>query len=362
MITIPKISAIADQIITGIEAKIGQTIPSAPKAFFRVLAYALAGVLALVYRYGAWVYLQIFPGTADLESLRRIGEQYGITQLPATAAEFTAIASGVNGTEIPAGELWQLGNQVYTQTALVTISGGLASISLLALVAGEAGTPAVGAEISIITPRAGVDEIATVDAVATTGEDAESTEDYRSRILTRTRQKPQGGSVADYVIWAREVPGIVKAFAFRTAPLEVTVYPLLDAPDRIPGAPKLSEVEAYLQDTIRRPLCANVYAQAMTERVVNLTVTDLQPDTTQTRNAIEAALEAYLLTRYPKQYTDEADPTDQLVRSLLIAESLDAGARVIEADMYLDAEVSPTIYYTLANDEIAKLGTITWPS
>lgn len=362
MITVPKIGAIADGIVTSIEQKLGQTVPVSPKAFFRVLAYALAGVLSLVYRFGAWVYAQIFPQTADLEALRLIGEQYGISQLPAVTAKITVIASGVNATEIPAGTLWQYGEQVFTQTDPATISGGICTINLEALIAGEASNAPIGAELTIVTPQAGVDEIATVDSVVTTGEDPESIDDYRSRILTRTRQKPQGGSVADYVGWAREVPGIVKAFAFNTAPLEVTVYPLISLTGtRIPDAPKLAEVEAYLQDDIRRPLCANVYAAAMTELTVDITVTSLQPDNTATRNAVEAAIEAHLLRRYPRQYADEANPTDQIIRAVIVSESLFAGARVIELDVSIDAGPS-TSFYQMAQDEIAKLGTITWPS
>jgi uncharacterized phage protein gp47/JayE len=363
MITIPKISTIRDQIITDIEARIGQTIPSMPKAFFRVLATALAGVISLLYRFAAWVYDQIFPQTASSEALVRIGEQYGIVRLPAVAAVQTATAPGTNTTIIPAGTLWQINGQVHRQTDAATISGGVATINLQALVAGDAGNSGIGAVLRIVTPQAGVAGTATITAVVTTGEDQEAIEDYRTRVLARLQQKPQGGAAADYIGWAREVAGVVKAFAFRTAPGDVTVYPLVSLTvDRIPDAPKLAEIEAYLQDEIRRPLCANVYTAAMTEREVNLTVTTLQPDTTTVRNTIQTALANYLLGRYPRQYTDEANPTDQIVRALLVSEAIAAGARVIEMDVYLDAEVVPTVFYQLDEDELAILGTITWPA
>jgi uncharacterized phage protein gp47/JayE len=362
MINIPKISTIRDQIITDIEARIGQTIPAMPKAFFRVLATALAGVLSLLYRFSAWVYDQIFAQTAALEALQRIGEQYGVVLLPAVAAVQTATAPGTNTTIIPAGTLWQLDGQVHRQTDAATISGGVATINLQALIAGGAGNSGIGAVLSIVTPQAGVAGTATITAVITTGEDQEATEDYRSRVLQRLRQKPQGGAAADYIGWAREVAGVVKAFAFRTAPGDVTVYPLISlTEDRVPDAPKLAEIEAYLQDEIRRPLCANVYTAAMTELVVDLTVTTLQPDTTSIRQTIEAALGRYLLGRYPRQYTDEANPTDQLVRALLVSEAIAAGAKVIELTMSIDGG-APTIFYELAEDELAILGTITWPA
>ena len=362
MITTPKISTIRDQIITDIEARIGQTIPSMPKAFFRVLATALAGVTSLLYRFSAWVYDQIFPQSAGLEALKRIGEQYGIVLLPAVATVQTATAPGANSTIIPAGTLWQLDGQVHRQTDAATISGGIATINLQALIAGSAGNSGIGAVMSIVTPQAGVVGTATIAAVITTGEDQEATEAYRSRVLTRIRQKPQGGAAADYIGWAREVAGIVKAFAFRTAPGDVTVYPLVSlTTNRIPDGAKLAEVQTYLQDTIRRPLCANVYADTMTELAVDLTVTTLQPDSTSMRQTITTALTNYLLTRYPRQYTDEPNPADQIVRALLVSEAIAAGAKVIELTMTIDGG-APTIFYELSQDEIAKLGAITWPS
>ena len=78
MITIPTIATIRDQIIADIESKIGQTVPVLPKAFFRVLATALAGVLALLYRFGAWIYRQIFVATADAEALALRGAEFGV--------------------------------------------------------------------------------------------------------------------------------------------------------------------------------------------------------------------------------------------------------------------------------------------
>jgi uncharacterized phage protein gp47/JayE len=362
MITTPTISQIRDQIIADIEGKIGQTIPAMPKAFFRVLATALAGVVSLLYRFAGWAYAQIFPQTADAEALVRIGEQYGIVRLPAVAAELTATATGTNTTNIPAGTLWQKDGVVYQQTAAATVSGGSATITVEALTAGDAGNLDNGAVLAIATPLAGLDGTATVASTVTTGVDAESLTAYRTRVLTRLQQRPQGGAAADYIGWALEVPGIAKAFAFNTAAGEVTVYPLIAlSGTRIPAGPKLTEVEDYLNDTVRRPLCANVLAAAMTERTFTLTVTTLQPNTTPIKNAITAALADYLLGRFPQQYADEANPTNMVVRSLIAAEAIAAGATIFEATLYIDGSGSPITYHQLADDELAKLGTITWP-
>lgn len=361
MITIPTVAQIRDQIITDIESKIGQTIPALPKAFFRVLATALAGVLSLLYRFGAWVYDQIFPQSADDEALVRIGEQYGLVRAPAVAATLTATATGTNGTVIPGGTLWQANGVVYQQTDSVAISAGSAAITVQALTTGDSTNLANASTISLSTPQAGVDNEATITGTTTTGEDAEALETYRARILQRLQQRPQGGATPDYIGWALEVPGIVKAFAFRTGAGEVTVYPLIAlSGTRIPDASKLAEVETYLQDTRRRPLCAIVFADAMTERTIAPTITSMQPDTADLRAAVEAAWSAYLLRAYPAQYPDEAMPTNVISLASLYAEALGAGAKAITLTMKINGNVANIESYVLADNEIVKLGTVTW--
>jgi len=363
MITVPPATAIRAQIISDIEGKIGQTIPAAPKAFFRVLATALAGVLVLLYRFGDWAYGQIFPQTADAEGLALIGEQYGLIRAAAVAAVFEAKATGDDDTIIPAGTLWTAGGIVYSQQAAVTISGGVATITVEALTAGDDTNQAASSIISLVTPMAGVETDATVGTTTITGEDAENLETYRARILSRLRNRPQGGATPDFIGWAIEVPGIVKAFAFRTAPGEVTVYPLIAlSGSRIPGAPKLAEVQAYLQDTTRRPLCANVYAAAMTELELVPTVASISPDTTAMRTAVEDAWSAYLFRAYPAQYSDEANPTNVVSLAALYAEAIGAGVNSISLTMELTGGTGPIESYTLHDDEIIALGTVSWPT
>ena len=362
MITIPTITTIRDQIITDIEAKIGQTIPSSPKAFFRVLAYALAGVLNQIYRIGAWIYNQIFPQTADDEALANLGGQYGIVRRPAVAAKLTATATGANDTVIPSGTLWQRNGTVYQQTVDVSISGGTATVTVEALTTGEATNASNGTIISLTTPIAGVVDNATVVSTVTTGEDVEDIEIYRSRILQFLQARPQGGSVADYVAWALEVAGIVKAFAFNTAAGEVTVYPLISLTGtRIPDAGKLAEVDAYIEHPDRKPLCATVVTAAMTERIITMVVTGLTPDTIDLRSAIESAWESYLLERFPLQYADESMPTNIISLAGMYAEAIGAGASGLVATMSVDGVPGTITQYQLAESEIVKLGGITWP-
>jgi len=56
----PTTKELSDNIIAQLEATLNQTIPLLPRAFNRVLAKALAAVFILLYKYGGFIFLQIF--------------------------------------------------------------------------------------------------------------------------------------------------------------------------------------------------------------------------------------------------------------------------------------------------------------
>jgi uncharacterized phage protein gp47/JayE len=358
--TPPTIAAIKAQIITDIEGAIGQSVPILPKAFVRVLAAALAGALSLLYRFGAWIYRQIFPQTADGDALILIGGQYGLTITAAVNAILTATATGVDETIIPAGTIWYIGDLAYSQISAAEIASGTATITIECLTAGDAGNLDIGDILSLSSPIAGVDGTAVIASIVTSGEDQEATDDFRTRVMERIQRQPQGGSIADYVSWTREVAGIVKAFAFRTAPGEVTVYPLqaITGSDRVPIPAKITEVQTYVSDPIRRPLCADVLAAAMDELSVDITITGLLPNETDIKTIIEDAIEEYLYAAYPKQYPDEVDPTDVVSIAAIWSIIDTAGANAISVTMTIGS--TPYTSYPLGDDEIAVLGVLTW--
>ncbi len=360
-VTIPTVAAIRAQIVADIEGRIGTAVPILPKAFVRVLAVALAGLLSGIYRYAAWVYKQIFPATADEAALILKGEEYGVTRLAAVRWDGTATATGTAGTLIPSGTLWTLAGLVYSQKADATIAGGGSiAVSLECLTAGIAGNPDALDEFAIVTPLADVDSTAVYLATVIEGEDEEDIEDYRTRVLERIREQPQGGAAADYVGWAREVAGVVKAFAFRTGAGYVTVYPLqaVTGVSRIPAAGKITEVQDYVGAVERRPMCANVLAAAMDELGVDFTITGLDPTDADTQDAIESALQTYLYAAYPLQYPDEPGATNIVSVAAAWAIIAAAGATASAVTMLVDG--NPATAYTLADDEIVTLGTVTW--
>lgn len=359
----PSTSEIAAQIIAAIEARIGQTTPVLPVAFVRVLAFALAGPLALAYRFITWAYRQIFPATADAESLAYLGDKYEMPRGAAVAARLQLTVSGDDGTNVPAGTLWAsaVSRLVYEQVTLAVISGGVASVEVECLTPGAAGNLADSSALSLPSPLPGVTG-AVVSSTVVTGEDEEALDTYRARLLQRMREQPQGGAAGDYIRWALEVAGIVKAFATRNSGGDVLVYPLVATTGsaRVPAAGKLAEVEAYLQDPARRPLAANVYAITTTERTVDVTVTGLSPADDATKANILSAIEDYLYAAYPRQYLDDPSPTHIISLAALWGIIIAQGAVATGVTMAVSGIGSGVTTYEIPMGEIVKLGALSW--
>ena len=360
---IPTIQEIRDQIIADIETERGQSTPMLQKAAFRILAYGISGALYLLYRFTDWVETQIFTQNMDRDRLILRGAEYGLSPTAATKWQGTLTLTGVDTTIVPAGTLFQYSGMVYQTTAGVTISGATAAAAE-SLEAGAELDRDVNDELEIVTPIAGLDSTATVASKTQSGVDAESTSSFRSKILEHQRRKPQGGSIADFVAWTREVAGVVKAFAFRTGSGEVTVYPLMGtgSTDRLPDAGELTTVQTYVDSVSRKPLTADVLAAAMSVTDFDINISTMNPDTSAIRTAVEAGIEEYLLGRFPLQYPDEENPTNLISTAEIHKIAFDAGASQIDLEMEEAGTGTPISGYTLSDGELAGLGVITWPS
>ncbi|MCK5611173.1 baseplate J/gp47 family protein [Candidatus Pacearchaeota archaeon] len=366
---IPTTEEINDRIISDIESKTSQSTPLFFKAFNRVLAFALSGVFTILYKFGQWAIRQIFTITQDGDSLELKGDQYDIARKVATSAELTAGFTGDNGTTIPSGQQFRGDSNglLYTLQTTEEIVGGTASGAVLCLTSGEAGNLINGSNLTILQPIAGLDNQATISATVTEGEDQESIEDYRARISEREKTPPQGGSLVDYILWAKEVPGITRAFAWghREVPAiaegHVTIYPLNDdEASRIPSSAKLTEVQEYIDDPTRAPMqVVIIHVPAMDEKVIDIDVTALDPDTAAIRNAFAENVEEYLLEREPKQFIDQLDVKNVISRSGIEAIYINSGAQSVT--LTIDVDAAPLEDYTLLFNELAILGTITNP-
>lgn len=366
---IPTTEEINNRIVSDIESSIGQSTPLLYKAFNRVIAFALSGVFTILYKFGQWAIKQIFTITQDEDSLELKGDQYDIPRKVSTAATLTADFIGDNGTIIPAGKQFRGDSNgfLYSLQTIEEIAAGTASGDVLCLTAGIAGNLTNGSTITILQPISGLDNQATISATVTEAEDQEEIEDYRGRISEREKTPPQGGSLVDYILWAKEVAGITRAFAWghrevsAISPGYISVYPLNDdEASRIPSSAKLTEVQEYIDDPERAPMQVVVInVPAMTEKVVDIDVTALDPNTAAIRNAFAENVESYLLEREPQQFIDQLDIKNFISRSGIGAIYINSGAKSVTLTIEVDSV--PKESYELEYNELAILGTITGP-
>lgn len=274
----------------------------------RVIGDVLAALVHGLYGYLDYQYRQLIVDTADGEHLERHAAIYDIARKAAAIASGDVTVTGTEGSAVPAGTDLQAANGgVFSVAASATIAGGSATVAVEASNPGAAGNLDAGATLAFVAALAGVDATAVVAAGGLTGgADEESDTSLRARVLERIRTPPHGGSRADYVSWAREVPGVTRAWVApaEMGPGTVTVRFMMDtvraAQNGIPqgdGAPDytgdLADVYEHIDGV--RPVTADVYVAAPEAEPLDLTIADLTPDTPEIRTAIEAELQALLL-------------------------------------------------------------------
>lgn len=297
---IPTPQEVRDQNYSNIEADLPNVDPRLNNSFINAIAKMDALAVHGLYLYLQRLKDQIFVESSDAEFLEKHGSPLGIDRQEATKAGGTVTATGTNGTSIPAATLLQRsdGSQ-YTVTVGVTIATGTADMVVQAVDFGSIGNADASSSLSFVSPIAGVDSTATVDGDAIIGgEDVETDEDYRQRILDRKRQPPQGGAENDYIVWAKEVANVTRAWAYGNLDGLGTVRVLFMTDtvtaDGIPIAAKVTEVDDYISDSSRKPITADLTVLAPTAQPIAFDIT-ITPDTADIRTAVTEELKDLLL-------------------------------------------------------------------
>lgn len=391
-LTTPTTAEIKDNIIAQLEASLNQTIPLLPKSFLRVLASALAAVVMVLYKYGGFIFLQMFVQTASIKEttingktispLIAWGELIGIgPPASATKAELLIDITVENQTGfLPSNtQLLNVDNGVtYITLGSVALDAPVVQATIRAASdqsggagAGVIGNLDTGAIVSFANPLANVSRNAVVVSQVVTGADGESTEAYRQRIIDKFQKLPQGGAYADYEIWSEEPSGILNAYPYTsTCPGQVDVYiESATEPDGIPTTAQLQEALDSIYFTVdglasRRPATALPNTFPIIRLSFDVTVSGVQVDDEAAVQAdITSTLEQYFLDRAPYIEGLTIPPrTDTISRSAVVGAIEDivnaAGGVFTNATLYLDSNVIER--YALGIGEKSKVGTVTF--
>lgn len=344
----PSLTDITNRVQAGVESRLSDEQMRRSDA--AVYAREISGASHELYGYLDFIAAQIIYDTAESEFLDRWATLWlsHPRKLAANAAG-NVLASGANGAVIEAGAIYtsRTGAE-YVVTADATLAGGAAVVPVRAMVAGQAGNLAAGATLTLGQTIPGVASAAVVDGDGISGgADREDDVSLRTRLIDRIQQPPHGGSASDYVAWAKEVPGVTRAWVY---PMElgtgsVTIrFMRDDDADPIPDAGEVEAVQAHIDSV--RPVTVKLCAVVAPVPVpLDFTIT-LTPNTAAVRQAVAASL-ADLIRR-------EAIPGGTLLIShIREAISLAAG----ETDHVL---VDPVADIGRATGEISAMGAITW--
>jgi uncharacterized phage protein gp47/JayE len=318
------------------------------RAVTRVLADVHAGGCHELHGHLAWIADQILVSKAEGEFLVRHGLQWDVTQNPATQAAGNVTLTGTNGATIPAATvLRRADGYEYTVDAEVTIIGGTATAKVTSVDYAEAANCDAGIRLTLASPIAGVQSAGQVAAGGLTGgTDIETESAYRARILERIRQPPEGGSKADYIRWAKSVPGVTRVWVGNDlGPGSVVVRFVRDGDNGgiFPDSNAIDEVADAIAS--KAPFPADWHVDAPSPVPVNFSIW-LSPSTDAVRDAVHAELDD-LIAR-------EAAPGATL-RLSHINEAISIAAG--EVDHHL---IAPAADVTFGPAEMGTRGVVEW--
>lgn len=390
---IPTINELRDAIRGQLEAALDELIPILPKSFSRVLAKVLAAVFLTLYKYGGFIFLQLFISSASAQAteingriltpLNEWGKLVGLGERGSgTRAELLTDITVQNQTgTLPAGaQLVRVRTGVtYITLSSVPLNAPTVQVTVRAR-ADQTGGGGVGAIgnldpgdiISFVNPLANVARDATINSQVVTGADPESVSAYRQAILDRFQKRPQGGAYADYEQWGEEAAGIINVYPYTGEPGEVDVFSEATPessgnPDGIPTAAQLQAVLDLInldQDGLatRRNANAFVNSLAITRTGFDVTVTGIVnvDDLGQVQADITTILTEYFLEAEPFIVGLSIPPRLDILTRTRISSLVEdvvtaAGGTFTSATFELDASPGALESYQLGEGEKAKL-------
>lgn len=313
-----------------------------------VRAKVYAAALHTVYGYIDYLAMNMLPDLCDEAWLARHAAMKRCPRKDATSAtgymRWDGVASNIT---VNAGAVIQRDDLVqYTAVADATSAGGVLRLPVVCNTPGVTGNADDGTTLVLVTPVSGLPSGGVADTI-TGGFDTEDLETWRARVLERYYWTPLGGADGDYIVWAKEVSGVTRAWTYRHWMGTGTVGVLVASSDLV--NPILDETTvAAVQEHIAplAPVAGSaLYVFTAAPKVISFTI-DLNPDTGAVRAAVEAELRAFLQRDgYP----------DGLLELSRINEAIS-----VATGEHSHTLVSPAADIAIAKNELAVLGAITW--
>ncbi|MGI4849548.1 MAG: baseplate J/gp47 family protein [Janthinobacterium lividum] len=365
----PQLTDLRNQVSQDIASQLPGSDPLLRFSNLNILGVAQANLANLHYGYLDWIAKQATPFTATEEFLEGWAALKGIFRKAASSASGRVTFNGTNGALVPAGTGVVRGDGVAgVTTASVTVAGGVATVPVTMNqdptgLTGSFGNSVVGIGMSLSQAIAGVQANGLISTIFTGGADIEDDDTLRSRMFEAYQAPPQGGAGSDYVQWAKEVPGVTRAWCLPNGAGAgtVVVFTMFDAsevssggfpqgangvstdePRAVAATGDQLAVANYISPL--QPVTALVWSVAPTAAPVDFTISGIP--VSQRAAALVAIADVFFRTGTPKG------------SSIPIAYIWSAISSVSGITDFVIT--SPAIDIATAVGTLPKLGTITW--
>lgn len=313
--TTPTLKSVRMLVRDFVTAQLG-AVALIPNSSLRIMADAKAALAHMVLLYIDWLAKQLLPDTAEREWLDRHGVIWLTNadgskgRQAAVYASGTLEFTGTAGAVLPQFAQLAIGTALYETTQEVIIGSVATPAPVSCLTPGLSGNLDPGTVVSMVDSVGGIDRGAVVVSMAG-GVDEESDDSLRERVLFRIQNPPMGGDAADYVRWARAVPGVTRAWAKQEMGIgTISIRFMMDNVREdnygLPTADDLIVVRSYL-DTQRPVTVKDHFVEAPIPLFYSITISELEDDS----EAVKAAIE----TQLGKMQFQRAEPGGKLYRS-----------------------------------------------
>ncbi|WCK55438.1 baseplate J/gp47 family protein [Aneurinibacillus sp. Ricciae_BoGa-3] len=140
----------------------------------------------------------------------------------------------------------------------------------------------------------GVESIVVASPGLSGGTDTETDDELRARFLETIQHPENGGSVSDYIRWAKEVSGVQAANCIELARGPGTTDVVILSANGLPSTDLITAVQNYVNT--KKPTCADVLVRGPQAVVVDITLTYWTDSVSPLEQTITDAIQKYIAT------------------------------------------------------------------
>ncbi|MDR2509323.1 MAG: baseplate J/gp47 family protein [Spirochaetaceae bacterium] len=323
-------------------------------SLLKVLAHIDAGIEHQILGDLDFLSLQLFPDTATGAYLREHWSSR-VTPLSATHAAGNIIVSGLSNINIPAGLVFKSasGEKYYSEQSGKTDSAGSDLVHIKAENAGLNGNLSQEDELKIISQiPVGINAVAVVASGGILGgANAESDEEYLTRVLLSLRNPVRYGKKDDFAAWARDAsPEVSAAWEFKNFGVFGALLVQVINGNQFDGVSPvggLDTVRDYISDNAP-PVMFTVRSPAIVNLNPKVTLSQNE-DTLQNRERAVERLKGYMQVI--------AMPGIKITAGALRTAIID-GVDITDAQVFLNDDIVGIVNTTIL--EYPYIGEVTW--